>query len=252
MGRLDGKVAIITGGASGQGAEEVRLFTKEGAKVVATDLQEEKLNKVVEDVKKAGGDAIAITHDITSEQGWVDVVKKTVDTYGSLNILVNNAGVFSAGNAEETTLEDWNKVMSINAGGAFLGTKYSIPEMRKAGGGSIVNISSISGILGFGAAAYNASKGAMRTFTKNVAADYAKENIRVNSIHPGVIVSPMTNPILEVKESRENFENMTPMPRLGEPIDIAYGALYLASDEASFMTGSELVIDGGIVACKGC
>ncbi len=252
MGRLDGKVAIITGAASGQGALEAEMFAAEGAKVVATDIQEDLLKKVVDKVNKEGGDAIAIKLDVTSETEWQKVINKTVETYGALNILVNNAGVFIAGTAEEATLDTWNKVMNINAAGTFLGIKYAIPEMRKAGGGSIVNISSISGILGFGAAAYNASKGAIRTLTKNVAADFAKDNIRVNSIHPGVVVTPMTDPLLEVPETRKSLEDMTPLPRLGEPKDIAYGALYLASDETSFMTGSELIIDGGVVACKGC
>jgi len=252
MGRLDGKVAIITGAASGQGALETEMFANEGAKVVATDVQEDLLKKVVDKVNKEGGDAIAIKLDVTSETEWQEVINKTVETYGTLNILVNNAGVFIPGTAEEATLETWNKVMNINAAGTFLGIKYAIPEMRKAGGGSIVNISSISGILGFGAAAYNASKGAIRTLTKNVAADYAKDNIRVNSIHPGVIVTPMAKPMLDVQETKKSLEDMTPLPRLGEPKDIAYGALYLASDETSFMTGSELIIDGGVVACKGC
>ncbi len=252
MGRLDGKVAIITGAASGQGALEVKMFAGEGAKVVATDVQEDLLKDVVDEVKKEGGDALAIKLDVTSEAEWKDVVNKTIETYGKLDILVNNAGIFIGGNAEETTLDKWDKVMHVNATGTFLGIKYAIPEMRKAGGGSIVNISSISGILGFGAAAYNASKGAIRTLTKNVAADYAKDNIRVNSIHPGVVVTPMTDPLLNVQETRKSLEDMTPLPRLGEPKDIAYGALYLASDETSFMTGSELIIDGGVVACKGC
>ncbi len=252
MGRLDGKVAIITGAASGQGALEAEMFANEGAKVVATDVQEDLLKKVVDKVNKEGGDAIAIKLDVTSETDWQEVINKTVETYGALNVLVNNAGVFIPGTAEEATLETWNKVMNINAAGTFLGIKYAIPEMRKAGGGSIVNISSISGILGFGAAAYNASKGAIRTLTKNVAADFAKDNIRVNSIHPGVVVTPMTDPLLNVQETRKSLEDMTPLPRLGEPKDIAYGALYLASDETSFMTGSELIIDGGVVACKGC
>jgi len=252
MGRLDGKVAIITGAASGQGALEAEMFANEGAKVVATDVQEDLLKKVVDKVNKEGGDAIAIKLDVTSETEWQKVINKTVETYGTLNVLINNAGVFIPGTAEEATLETWNKVMNINAAGTFLGIKYAIPEMRKAGVGSIVNISSISGILGFGAAAYNASKGAIRTLTKNVAADFAKDNIRVNSIHPGVVVTPMTDPLLNVQETRKSLEDMTPLPRLGEPKDIAYGALYLASDETSFMTGSELIIDGGVVACKGC
>lgn len=252
MGRLDGKVAIITGGGSGQGAVEAELFAKEGAKVVVTGRRIEQLQSVVEAIKNAGGDAIAIKHDVTSEADWQNVIQKTVETYGLLNVLVNNAGIVIMKNIEETNLDDWNKVMSTNVTGAFLGIKYAIPEMRKAGGGSIINISSISGILGIGAAAYNASKGAVRILAKNIAADYAKENIRANSVHPGVINTPMTKDLLDDPDTRENFEAMTPLPRLGKSEDIAYGVLYLASDESSFMTGAELVIDGGMVACKGC
>ena len=252
MDRLKGKVAIITGAATGQGAEEAKLFAKEGAKVVATDIQEEKLKKAVEGIKAEGGEAIAVKHDVTSEDEWKEVVKRAVDSFGSVTVLVNNAGIAAQNNAEKTSLEEWDKVMDINAKGTFLGIKYVIPEMRKAGVGSIINISSISGILGMGSAAYNASKGAVRTLTKNVAADYAKENIRVNSVHPGVIATAMTDEMLEVKETREAFEQMTPMPQLGKPIDVAYGVLYLASDEAAFVTGMEMIIDGGMVACKGC
>jgi len=247
MGRLYGKVAVITGASSGQGAVEAKLFAKEGARVVITGRREEPLHQLLEEIKEEGGDAISIKHDITSEAGWKKVVQKTVEVYGALNILVNNAGIFMAGNAEETTLEDWNKVMETNATGAFLGVKYVIPEMKKAGGGSIINISSVSGIIGFGAAAYNSSKGAIRTLTKNVAADYAKENIRVNSIHPGVIDTPMTEKMLNDPETRANLEAMTPLPHLGKPEDVAYGALYLASEESSFVTGAELVIDGGLI-----
>lgn len=252
MGRLDGKVAIITGAGSGQGAVEAKLFAKEGAKVVLTGRRMEPLEKVAEEIKSAGGDAIAVKHDVASEADWQDVIQKTIEAYGSLHILVNNAGIALIKTAEETTLEDWHKVMDTNATGTFLGIKHAIPEMRKAGGGSIVNISSIAGILGLGAAAYNASKGAVRTLTKNVAADYAKENIRVNSVHPGVIITPMTQEFLDDPDSKANFEAMTPLPRLGIPEDVAYGVLYLASDESSFITGTELIIDGGVVACKGC
>ena len=252
MGRLDGKVAIITGAGSGQGAVEAKLFAKEGAKVVATGRRMEPIQAVVEEIKNDGGEAIAIKHDVTSEADWENVIKKTIETYGLLNVLVNNAGIVIMKNAEETTLADWNKVIDTNATGTFLGIKHAIPEMRKAGGGSIINISSISGILGLGAAAYNASKGAVRILTKNVAADFAKDNIRANSVHPGVVSTPMTKDLLDDAETKANFEAMTPLPRLGTSEDIAYGVLYLASDESSFMTGAELVIDGGIVACKGC
>ena len=247
MGRLNGKVAIITGAASGQGSVEAKLFAKEGARVVITGRREEPLQQLIEEIEGNGGDAIYIMHDITSEADWKKVVQKTVEVYGSLNILVNNAGIFMAGNAEETTLEDWNKVMGTNATGAFLGMKYVIPEMREAGEGSIINISSVSGIIGFGAAAYNASKGAIRTLTKNVAVDYAKENIRVNSIHPGVIDTPMTEKMLKDPDTKAKLEAMTPLPRFGKPEDVAYGVLYLASQESSFITGAELVIDGGMV-----
>ena len=248
MERLSEKVAVITGASMGIGAEIAKYFAKEGAKVVATDIQEKPLQQVVKDINDNYGEAIAIKHDVASEADWVDVIQKTVEAYGSLDVLVNNAGIVIMKNAEETTLEEWDKTIGINATGAFLGTKYAIPEMRKAGGGSIINISSISGIVGIGAAAYNASKGAIRAFTKNVAADFAQENIRVNSLHPGVIITPLTHDLLSDPETKANFEALTLLPRLGKSEDIAYGALFLASDESSFMTGSELVIDGGLMS----
>ncbi len=248
MGRLDGKVAIITGAAMGMGALEAKMFAKEGARVVATDLQEEKLKEVVGEINEKGGKAIAVKHDVASEAGWKEVVKQAVDAFGKVNVLVNNAGIVIQKNAEQITLDEWNKLMDINLTGNFLGIKYVIPEMRKAGGGSIINISSVSGIIGIGGAAYNASKGGNRTLTKNVAVDFAKDNIRVNSVHPGVIATTMTQSILADKEQKAYLESITPLPRLGKPEDIANGVLFLASDESSFMTGSELVIDGGLLA----
>ena len=252
MGRLDGKVAIITGAGSGQGATEATLFAIEGAKVVATDIELETVSEVVEEIRRSGGDAIAIKHDVLSEEDWNQVINEALETYGKLNILVNNAGILINKNAEETTLEEWDRVMDVNARGTFLGIRRVIPEMRRAGGGSIVNISSIYGILGYGTAPYNASKGAVRSLTKNVAADFAKDNIRANSVHPGIIATPMARDAFEDPERKAAVEAMTPLSRFGEPKDIAYGVLYLASDESSYMTGAELVLDGGITACKDC
>ncbi len=252
MGRLDGKVAIITGAGSGQGAVEAKLFAGEGAKVVATDIQLEAVSKVVEEIRESGGDAAAFEHNVSSEEDWDKVVGKTVEAYGKLDILVNNAGILINKTAEDTTLEEWNRVMDVNARGTFLGIRRVIPEMRKAGGGSIVNISSIYGILGYGTAAYNASKGAVRSLTKNVAADFAKDNIRVNSVHPGIIATPMARDAYDDPERKAAVEEMTPLGRFGQPEDVAYGVLYLASDESTYMTGAELVLDGGITACKNC
>ncbi len=248
MGRLAGKVALITGAAMGQGEAEARLFANEGAKVVLTDVQEELVQKVADSIIDSGGQALALKHDVSSEQDWQHVIEKTIERFGTLNVLVNNAGIATTSMMENHSIEEWNKVMSINATGVFLGMKYAIPEMRKAGGGSIINISSIAGILGMGTNAYSASKGAVRVLTKAAAMDYAKDNIRVNSVHPGIIVTPMTKDLLEHEETRKGFEAGTPLPRLGKPEDVAYGVLYLASDESSFVTGIELVIDGGYIA----
>jgi cyclopentanol dehydrogenase len=188
--------------------------------------------------------------DVTSEPAWQEAVAATVARFGRLDILVNNAGVTSKGTLEETTTEEWDRVMEVNAKGVFLGTKAAIPEMRKAGGGSIINISSVSGLIGqdFVQPVYNASKGAVRIFTKSVAIQYAKEGIRVNSVHPGHIDTPMAGARLFDSELQKLAEARAPMGRTAQPIEIAYGVLYLASDESSFVTGSELVIDGGWTA----
>ena len=249
MGRLENKVAIITGAASGQGAEEARLFAKEGAKVVATDVQVELLEKVVAEIKQSGGEALAIKHDVSSAEEWQKVVEQTVVTFGQVNILVNNAGITGmiTQPIEETDENTWNKIFDINAKGPFYGIKAVIPEMKKAGGGSIVNISSLSGIYGIGNAAYNGSKGALRSMTKNVALDYAKHNIRVNSVHPGAIETPMISGFTSDPSAREFALAQIPINKLGQPSDIAYGVLYFASDESGFVTGTELVIDGGSI-----
>lgn len=249
MGRLANKVAIITGAAGGQGAEEARLFASEGAKVVATDVQLEALETIVNDIKANGGEAISVKHDVSAADDWNIVVETAVKSFGKVDILVNNAGITGliSQPIEELDEATWNKILDINAKGPFLGIKAVLPEMKKAGGGSIVNISSLSGINGVGNAAYNSSKGALRIMTKNVALDYGKDNIRVNSVHPGTIDTPMIEMFTNDKETRETTLAGIPLNVLGEPSDIAYGVLYLASDEAKFVTGTELVIDGGSI-----
>ena len=248
--RLENKVALISGGARGMGAVEAKLFAKEGAKVVIADVLEDEGKQTEAEIIEAGGQCLSVKLDVTSEETWVQAVSATVTRFGKLDILVNNAGIFPLGNVEETTVETWDRVMAINGKGVFLGTKAAIPEMRKAGGGSIINLSSVAGLIGSArAAAYGATKGAVRIFTKSTAVQYAKDGIRANSIHPGIIDTPMTAPtILTDESSRQAQMARTPLGRLGQSEDVAYGVLFLASDESSFMTGSELVIDGGLTA----
>ncbi|MFC4618501.1 SDR family NAD(P)-dependent oxidoreductase [Camelliibacillus cellulosilyticus] len=248
MGRLNGKVAIITGAAMGQGAAEAKLFATEGAKVVATDLQEDVLKQVVADINNNGGEAIAIKHNVADEHEWKSVVQTAVDTFGKIDILVNNAGVSEPKTLLNITMEQWQKVMDINLTGCVLGMKYVIPEIQKAQGGSVINISSIGGIVGMaGTSPYTAAKGALRSLSKAAAVEFAKDNVRVNSVHPGIIVTPMIEEHFD-EQAKQYYTSFTQLPRLGNPEDIAYGVLYLASDESSFMTGSELVIDGGWTA----
>ncbi len=247
--RLDDKVALISGGARGMGAVEARMFAQEGAKVVIGDVLEEEGRRTEAAINEAGGECIFVSLDVTDATAWEQAVATAVSRFGKLNILVNNAGIARISNVEDTSAEEWDLVMDINAKGVFLGTKAVIPAMREAGGGSIVNISSIAGLVGGRTSAYTASKGAVRLLTKSTAIQYAPEGIRCNSVHPGVIESPMTLPImLDSDARREEAAARHPMGRIGQPEDIAYGVLFLASDEASFMTGSELVIDGGLTA----
>ena len=248
--RLQGKVALISGGARGQGAAEAKLFAREGAKVVFGDVLDDEGRKTEAEIQEIGGEALYIHMDVTKEGDWEKAVSETVSKFGKLDILVNNAGVVSWGNLEDTTPEEWDRVMDINSKGVFLGTKAVIPEMRKIGGGSIVNISSISGIIGQDniQPVYNASKGAVRLFTKSTAIQYASENIRANSVHPGSVATDMNAERRSDPELLAQSLSRIPMGRIGEPEDIALGVLYLASDESSFITGSELVIDGGFSA----
>lgn len=261
--RLQGKVAIITGGASGIGAETSRLFAVHGAAVVMCDVQDELGQTLAQEIRDAGGTAEYFHHDVTSEAEWIARAAATEKKYGKINILGNIAGIsgrpanvtVQASGATtgalilDQTLENWNRIMEVNSTGVFLGTKSVIPAMQRAGGGSIINISSICGIVGsFANAAYHASKGAVRIFSKSAAIQYAKDQIRVNSVHPGFVDTPMARPGLLGNESGKARMDATPMGRFGKPIDIANGCLFLASDESSWMTGAELVIDGGMTA----
>ncbi len=248
--RLENKVALISGGARGMGAAHAKLFAKEGAKVVIGDILEEEGHRTEAEINEVGGECIFIRLDVTSEADWQQAVAAAVTRFGKLDILVNNAGVVSRGTLEDTTVQEWDRVMNVNAKGVFLGTKAAIPEMRRAGGGSIVNTSSISGIVGQDSIqpVYNASKGAVRIFTKSAAIQYAKDGIRVNSVHPGAVDTPMAGARLADPELQRQAAARNPLGRTAQPEEIAYGVLYLASDEASFVTGSELVIDGGYTA----
>ena len=247
--RLEGKVALITGAARGQGAAEARLFAQEGAKVIVADVSDPEGIAVAAEIAEAGGDAIYVHLDVSDESEWEAAVQSAITSFGKLDILVNNAGIWRRGHVMETSSEQWDDIMNVNAKGVFLGTKAAIPEMRKAGGGSIVNISSTAGLVGSKtSSAYSASKGAVRIFSKSTAIQYASEGIRANSIHPGPIDTDMGDQVWPDPTSREASISRTALSRIGTAQDIAYGALYLASDESSFVTGSELVIDGGVTA----
>ena len=245
--RLENKVAIISGGSRGMGAFEAALFVQEGAKVIIGDVRDEEGRDLA---KHIGSNAVYMHLDVTSERDWAVVVKEATDRYGKLDILVNNAGVSARGTIEETSVDNWDRVMGINSKGVFLGTRAAIPEMRKSGGGSIINISSQLGLVGMAESSpqYQSSKGAVRIFTKSAAIQYAPEGIRVNSVHPGPIVTPMTEARRSDSAVQQVMVSRIPLGRYGESEDVAYGVLYLASDEASFVTGSELVIDGGWTA----
>ena len=247
--RLEGKVALISGGARGMGAAEARFFAREGARVAVGDLLEEEGARLESEIAEAGGDCIFIRLDVTSEESWANAVELTVSRYGRLDVLVNNAGVYQKARVEDTTLEGWDRVMAINAAGPFLGTKAAVPAMRDSGGGSIVNISSTAGLVGsLHSTAYTASKGAVRLLTKATAVQYAGDGIRANSVHPGPIDTDMLAAVYSDPEERRRRVSRIPMGREGTVEEVAYGVLFLASDESSFMTGSELVIDGGATA----
>ena len=247
--RLEGKVALISGGARGMGATEARLFASEGARVILGDILEEHGQQVQAEVAESGGEAVFVRLDVTVESDWRRAVDTAVQRFGKLDILVNNAGIFDRSTVQSQTIESWDRVMGINAKGVFLGTKAAIPAMRDAGGGSIVNISSVAGLTGsIQATSYNTSKGAVRILTKSTAIQCASDGIRCNSVHPGPIETTMLDEVFLNSEVRAQRETGIPMGRFGTMEDVAKGVLFLASDEASYMTGSELVIDGGLTA----
>ena len=249
--RLDGKVALISGGARGIGAAIARLFVREGARVVIGDVLEDEGRRLATEIGGAVDPrARFVRLDVTREADWDAAVAGAVSHYGTLNVLVNNAGISVRGRVDETTAADWEAVMAVNATGVFLGTRAALPALRNAGGGSIVNISSQLGLVGaeHSSPPYHASKGAVRLLTKAVAIQHAREGIRVNSVHPGPIVTPLTAAGRADPERARHMLARIPMGRYGQPEEVAYGVLYLASDESAFVTGSELVIDGGWTA----
>ncbi len=242
--RLEGKVTVITGGASGIGEAHAHLFAQEGAKVVITDIQEDLGANVAATIKNVGGEAIFIRHDVTSESDWADVAQTTVEKYGAITTLVNNAGVGNFTGVEEETLEGFNRVVAICQTGVWLGMKACMPALKKSGNGVIVNISSLFGIIGTPSMiSYHGAKGAVRLMTKSAGLEYAKQGVRVNSVHPGIIETPLAKTMND--ESLQAIIQTTPMARMGRPIDIATMSLFLCSDEAAFITGAEFVVDGG-------
>ena len=252
MGRLEGKVALISGGAKGMGEVEARMFAEQGASVVIADILDDTGEALASELSSiSNNDRCIYTHlDVRHMTEWNAAIETTIDTFGQLDILVNNAGVTSRMMLLDTPEEDWDRVLDINSKGTFLGIKAAIPAMRISGGGSIVNISSQMGLVGgdFSSPQYQASKGAVRLLTKSVAIQYAAENIRCNSVHPAPIETDMT---AGMRADKEKFADMTrriPMGRYGKPEEVAYAVIYLASDESSFVTGSELVVDGGWTA----
>jgi len=252
MKRVENKVVIVTGGALGIGRETCILLAKEKAKVAVTDILDREGEELVAEIKKSGGIAKYWHLDVSDEQEVKKVYAKVVEEFGKLDATVNNAGISGVDKpTHELTEAEWDSVMSINVKGVFFCTKYAIPHMQKSGGGSIINLSSIYGIIGAGDIPhYHASKGAVRLMAKNDALIYAKDKIRVNSVHPGFIWTPLVEEFgKDVPDFRENLNKLHPIGHVGEPMDIAYGILYLVSDESKFVTGSELVIDGGYT-CK--
>jgi 3(or 17)beta-hydroxysteroid dehydrogenase len=248
--RLAGKVALVSGGASGMGRSESEIFAREGARVVVADVLEAEGKQVADKIVSGGGQARFVKLDVTSEAEWDAAVKATVGAFGTLDVLVNNAGISGTYDSDMLSSAAWDKVMSVNAKGVFLGMKHVIPLMKQAGGGAIVNISSISGFVGQDGVhmAYNASKGAVRIMTKTAAVQFAADGIRVNSVHPGFLPPMRTSKTSADPTWRAKMLAAVPMKREGRVEEVAHAVLFLASDEASYITGTELVVDGGYLA----
>lgn len=247
MARLQSKVALITGGASGIGASMAHQFAKEGATVIIADYNESGFLSQQAEFQRSG-DVHFMKLDVQSEEQWGEVVRQTTQIYGQIDILVNNAGISSESSLELITPQEWQRIMNINGWGVLLGMKTVLPVMKEQKFGSVVNISSVVAVVGMGLNAYTASKGSVRALSKAAAVEYAGYNVRVNCICPGMIETPMTESLKETQETLQYLVNATPMKRLGKPEEIANGALFLASDEASFITGLEMIIDGGYAA----
>ena len=245
-GRVAGKIAFITGGGSGMGREHALLMAEEGASIIVSDVNEEGGRETVSMINGKGGQAVFIHFDVASEAAWQAAVNQAVATFGRVDILVNNAGILIMKMIEDTTGPELDRMMDVNVKGVFYGCKHILPAMRKAGGGSIINISSIYGLIGAPAAsAYQAAKGAVRLLTKSVAVEYAQYNIRCNSIHPGAIRTAMTRDLMASEEATKALLAGTILRRAAEPREVSYPVLFLASDEASYVTGAEIVVDGG-------
>ena len=253
MRRFENKVALVTGGAFGMGAATAKLFALEGAKVVVADLLEDEASKRINEITELGGEAIYIKLDVTNEDDWESIIEKIDSAYGRLDVLVNNAGISGSGYQDQGDVKAWEDLMRINATGPFLGTKHCAPLIIKSGGGAIVNISSISGVVGQGYIhpGYNASKGAVRTMTKQSAVRFAKDGIRVNSVHPGIMPAMRTSGVTADPIHRQKIlDAYVPMKRAGEAEEVGKAVLFLASEDASYITGVELPVDGGYLAIQ--
>ena len=249
MGRLQDKVTLITGAGKGQGAYEAELFASEGAKVVLADVDLESCIEIQKRIESKGGHAISMGLDVTSESEWIKCIRRIQNTYNALHVLVNNAGIYSRIPIMDASTKEFQQIIDVNLKGVFLGTKHSIPLMKKSDFSSIINISSTAGLVGNqGGGAYGASKGGVRLFTKYTAIQHANDGIRANSVHPGPIDTDMIAENLSTKEGRASSISKIPLGRIGNSHDVAMAVLFLASDESSFVTGSEIVVDGGLTA----
>jgi NAD(P)-dependent dehydrogenase (short-subunit alcohol dehydrogenase family) len=250
MGRVENKVALVTGGANGIGRAAAMTLAEEGAQVAVTDLDAEAGRKAAEAIRQNGSDTAFFKHDVASETDWKQVVSDVQQTFGTPDILVNNAGLYHIAPIEEETVDDWRQLMDVNVTGVFLGMKHCTPLMREQGHGSVINLSSVAGLVGLsGHTCYGASKGAVRTMTKDAAIELAEAGVRVNSIHPAYIDTQMADYGAEAQDvSKDELDAMHPIGHMGEPEDVAYAVLYLASEESKFVTGTELVLDGGFTA----
>jgi len=249
--RLQGKIAVITGAGTGIGKTTALRFAKEGAKVVVTDINLENVKKTAAEIQQSGGEALVLHHDVSNEDSWKQVVESSISTFGQIDILFNNAGIYFIKPLAETTLDDFNRMMSINVTSVFLGMKHVMPLMAKKGSGSVINASSIAGIKGAaGHVAYGASKGAVRIMTKDAAVEYAQANVRVNSIHPAYINTAMGAYAVDTAKLPESelAQIMAPLGRFGTVEEVANLVVFLASDESSFSTGAEFILDGGATA----